>query len=137
MPSESFAGVSDVPGYGIKYEVLSQQDREVRVQDTDAYSLKMPADGEIPYKSVKVKEVKLKMTNNSDMVVNFDGYSLNAQTKDGKLFQPVIIHPDDQAGETSFGLAPGGTSEGYIYLSLDKGEIVALYDTINSQQIKL
>ncbi len=122
---------------GISYDVTSIETKNVRVEDMEAYNMGMSPDGEPSYESKDVKVIKVKIVNNSETVYTFDGYGLQAQTKEGELLPPLRVHPDDAAGKTNFVLAPGGTAEGYLYVEGGTQEIVGLYDTMYSTSVKI
>lgn len=125
---EEYAYYDETSDEKVDYEVLSKTTKNVRVEDLDNY--KEETD-ETTYTTEKMYIYHIRITNNTSYAYEYTESDFRGKTKTGSLIYTTSlygIHPDDRMGKDSFGLAPGGSQEVYVYIPADE-EIVDLYFT--------
>ena len=110
----------------VDYEVLSQSQKTIRVEDPSSYTMDMT---EPTYITKNVNVYKVKVTNNTSWTYDFTDGDIRGKTASGSLIAPesnYTVHPEDRQGPDSLSLAPGGTGEIYVYISADQ-QVSELY----------
>lgn len=114
----------------VSLEIISQEVQELRIMDNNKIltAAELDADPYANYSKQPVRVVKVNTTNNESFNTSLSAYNFGYVNKEGVIVRSTEVHPDDNQNNSanmSYGveLAPGGSTELYVYFQDDGNDI--------------